>query len=153
MIYTLKTPFKSRRNGADVLIEQLEVPEVITVGMMRKVSQATHLLAAHTMTEACAKLSVLDASKVQTPDAIAYSNLLTDKLAPHDEVGFEMPEIKPIRALIAKLTADIQAQPIEFAAQVLEHSGMKREDINALEIGAFLPAVEGIVEVFTGPKT
>lgn len=153
MTYTLQKPFKSRRNGEDVQITELEVPEIVTVGMMRKVPQGNALLAAHGMTEACAKLGLMDAAKLETPDAVAYSNLLVDKLNPHDEPGFKVPEIKPIRALIAKITADINSQPIEFAAQVLEHSGMQRAEIDAMEIGAFLPAVELITGAFIGPKS
>lgn len=152
MTYVLQTPYKSRRDGQDVLVTELDVPDVVTVGMMRKVPVGNALLAAHCLTEACAKISTFDAAKLQTPDAIGYSNLLTDKLAAHEVAGFEVPEIKPVRALIAKITADINAQPIDFAAQVLQHSGMPRAEIDAMAIGAFLPAVEQIIGVFIDPK-
>jgi len=150
--YPLQKPFKSRRNQQDVLVEELSVPEILTVGMMRKVPNGNTLLAAHAMVEVCAGLSVIDGSKVETPDAIGYSNLLTDMLTPNEEPGFEIPEIKPVRALIAKITVDINSRPIEFCAQVLQHSGMDRDSIDALDVRDFLPAVQTIVAVFTDPK-
>lgn len=153
MFYKLITPFKSRQNGQDVTISELEVPEVVTVAMMRKVDQSSALMAAHTLTEACAKLSMIDGSKLESPDAIGYSNLLTDKLTPDELIGFELPLIRPVKSVIAKLTADINTQSIEFAAQVLEHSGMKREDIDAMPIGQFLPAVNLVKGAFIGPKS
>lgn len=152
MFYTLKTPFKSRKNGEDIQIVELAMPDVITVGMMRKVASGNALLAAHSLAEVCAGLSVIDGSKLESPDAIEYSNLMADKLTAHELAGFEIPPIKPVRALVAKITADINNQQIEFAAQVLQHSGMKREVIDAMEIGAFLPAVPTIVGAFIGPK-
>ncbi|MNR63607.1 hypothetical protein D3C85_1859750 [compost metagenome] len=62
------------------------------------------------------------------------------------------PTIKPVKALVAKITADFTRQPIEFCAQVLQHSGMKREVIDALDCRAFSPAVPGITSVFFDPN-
>lgn len=149
--YTLKTPYPSRRNGETVQVTELQLPEVVTVGMMRKVRQGLALMAAHDVTEVCSGMTAFDASKLTTPDALGYADSLGDRLRPFDEPGFAVPEIKPVKTLVQKLTADV-SQPIEFAAQVLQHSGMKKADIDAMDVRGFLPAVEQIVESFTDPK-
>ncbi|WP_137860799.1 hypothetical protein [Variovorax sp. 3P27G3] len=151
-IYTLKAPFKSRRDGVDVEFTELPLPTVLTVGMMRKVPMGNTLLAAHVLTELCAGLNQFEAAKLTTPDALDYANELQPLMVPFEEAGFKVPPIKPVRALIAKITADINAQRVEFAAQVLQHSGMPREEIDALDFRAFEPAVAGITEIFVGPN-
>jgi hypothetical protein len=152
MYYTLKTPFKARRDGADVEFTELQIPEVITVGMMRKIPMGQTLLAAHVLAEVCSGLNQIEASKLTTPDALDYSNELHPLMTPFDEPGFKVPEIKPVKALIARITADMHAQRVEFAAQVLQISGMPRDEIDAMDYRAFEPAIAGVIQIFVGPN-
>ena len=151
-IYTLKTPFDSRVDGQTIKVTELLVPELITVGMMRKVQQGSVLGAAHDLTNACAGLNVFDASKVTTPDALGYVEDLSDLLQPFEVASFEVPEIKPIQALVKKITVDA-TQPIEFCAQVLQHHGFKKTEIDAMDLRGFMPAIEEIMRSFFDPKT
>lgn len=150
-MYQLITPFKSRRDGVDVEYTELPVPEVVTVAMMRRLPVGSELIFAHGLAEICAGLNAFEAAKLTTPDAIGYTDFIAELITAFDEPGFEIPEIKPVKALVAKITASV-SQSVEFAAQVLQHSGMKRELINAMDIRAFLPAVEAIKEAVISPK-
>ena len=151
-VYTLKHPFKSRRDGRDVEVAELPLPELITVGMFRKAPlRGNQMLWAHHMTEVCTGLNPIDASKVMTPDAIGYVAELAELLEPAADHGFELPEIRPVRALVAKITVD-QSDALEFAAQVLQHSGMKLADINAMDVRQFLPAVPLVLGQMADPK-
>jgi hypothetical protein len=152
MFYLLQTPFKSRRDGADVMVTELPIPTVITVGMMRKITPKTSLLFAHDLTELCAGLSPFDGSKLTTPDALAYVTMLEPLLESAAEPGFELPEIKVFKALLQKVSVNPD-RPTEFAAQVLQASGMKREDIDAMDYRSFAPAVPLVLELFPGPKS
>ncbi|MDO9151108.1 MAG: hypothetical protein Q7U33_07000, partial [Methylotenera sp.] len=64
---------------------------------------------------------------------------------------FEMPEIKVFKALLKKITVEPN-RPTEFVAQVLQHSGMARDDIDAMDYRAFAPAIPLVLEMFPGPK-
>ncbi|WP_418132495.1 hypothetical protein ABL849_17305 [Variovorax sp. 375MFSha3.1] len=153
-MYQLKTPFKARRDGADIEFTELPFPEVVTVKMMRKVPVANTLLAAHVLAEVCSGLNQIEASKLTTPDALDYSNELQalQLLTPFDEPGFVVPQIKPVKALIARISADPHTQRVEFVAQVLQLSGMSREEIDAMDYRAFEPAMAGVAEIFVGPN-
>ncbi|WP_298702679.1 hypothetical protein [uncultured Variovorax sp.] len=153
-MYQLKTPFKARRDGADIEFTELPFPEVITVKMMRKVPMAQTLLAAHVLAEQCAGLNQIEASKLTTPDALDYANELQalGLLTPSEEPGFKVPEIKPVKSLIARISADPHAQRVDFAAQVLQLSGMSREEIDEMDYRAFEPAIAAITAIFIGPN-
>ena len=151
-MYQLKTPFKARRDGADIEFTELPLPEFISVKVMRRVPAANTLLAAHVLVEQCAGLNQIEASKLTTPDALEYANELQPLLTPFDEPGFKVPEIKPVKALVARISADPHAQRVEFAAQVLQLSGMSREAIDEMDYRAFEPAIAAITEVFIGPN-
>ena len=149
--YTLKHPFTARIKGADVEYTELPIPEVITVAMMRKITATGTLLFAHELTEICAGLGPFEAAKLKTPDALAYVEALEELLLGKEEPGFSIPEIKPFKALLQKITVDPR-RSIEFAAQVLQHSGMNRADIDAMDFRDFEPAVPLVLEKFPGPK-
>lgn len=149
--YTLKKPFTARIKGADVEFTELKVPEIITVAMMRKVAAPGSLLFAHGITEVCAELGPFEAAKLETQDALGYLETLEDLLKGNDEPGFTIPEIKPFKALLQKITVE-PTRSIEFVAQVLQHSGMKRSDIDAMDYRDFEPAVSPVLEMFPGPK-
>ena len=80
--YTLKTPIKTRKNGADVLIETLAIPEVITVGMMRAAQREAPmtqpLLFAICAAEQWSKLDAFAAAKLTTMDARGYAEACED---------------------------------------------------------------------------
>lgn len=149
--YTLQAPFSGRRNNETVQFTELPLPELVTVGMMRKLKPSTSMLFAHDFTELCAKLGPHEAAKLETPDAVGYMAAAIDLLTPAAEAGFDIPEIRPYKSLLQKITVDVN-HPVEFVAQVLQHSGMARADIDAMDYRAFAPAVQIIVEIFPGPK-
>lgn len=150
--HPLRFPFKSRRNGEDVEISELPLPEVITVGMFRRAPiKANQILWAHNLTEVCAKLGPYDAAKLMSPDAVDYVATLAPLLEADDAPGFDVPKIRPVKALISKITASVN-EPVEFAAQLLEHSGMKASEINAMDVRKFLPAVELVLSQMADPK-
>lgn len=149
--YTLKHPFTARIKGADVEYTELPIPEVITVAMMRKVAAPGSLLFAHELTEVCAELGPFEAAKLQTPDALGYIEAVEDLLKGKNEAGFTIPEIKPFKALLQKITVEPR-RSVEFVAQALQHSGMKRSDIDAMDYRDFVPAVTLVLEKFPGPK-
>ncbi|MDP2380738.1 MAG: hypothetical protein Q8M35_09715 [Pseudohongiella sp.] len=149
--YKLTAPFDVRRNNENVQITELPLPEVVTVGLMRKVVASGSLLFAHELTEACAGLGPFEAAKLQTPDALGYISTIEGLLWPEPLPGFEMPEIKVFKALLKKITVEPN-RPTEFVAQVLQHSGMARDDIDAMDYRAFAPAIPLVLEMFPGPK-
>lgn len=151
-MYTLKHPFVGRHKGADVDWHELPLPAVVTVGMLRQVPAGNSLLRAHALTEVCAGLGPFEAAKVNTADAVGYTNALADLLEPFDEPGFALPVIRPVRALMAKITVE-PSNPVEFVAQVLQHSGMTAAVIDALDVRAYLPALAPVMEQVTNPKT
>ena len=151
MFYLLQTPIKTRRNNQDETLAELPLPEQVTVGMMRKMTAKTSLLFAHELTELCAALGPFEASKLTTPDALAYVSTLEELLEPALEPGFDVPEIKVFKALLQKVTVNPD-RPVEFVAQVLQASGMKRDEIDALDYRAFAPVVPLVLEMFPGPK-
>ncbi|MES2685740.1 MAG: hypothetical protein V4706_02900 [Pseudomonadota bacterium] len=150
--YVLEHPFTARVNGVDTQVEQLAVPEIVTVGMMRKIAAGTTMLFAHELTEALAGLGPFEAAKLQTPDAIAYTKLVNPLLDAKAEPGFAIPEIKVFKALLKKITVDTDRK-VEFVAQVLQHSGMKRADIDAMDFRDFAPAMPLVLELFPGPNS
>jgi hypothetical protein len=150
--YVLKHPFTARLKGADVEFHQLDVPQLITVGQMRKVVGSTTMLFAHGLTEVLAGLGPFEAAKLQTPDAIGYVAQLDALMEARPEPGFVIPEIKVFKALLQKITVDTDRK-VEFVAQVLQHSGMKRTDIDAMDYRDFAPAVPLVLELFPGPKS
>lgn len=151
-IYTLSHPIKSRRNGQDVMLEELPLPEVITVGQFRRAGPtANQMLWAHQITEVCAGLNAIDASKLLTPDALGYAAELAELLTPFDEPGLQLPEIRPVKALVQRLSVGPD-NPVEFAAQVLLASGVKRETLDAMDVRAFLPAVQPVLGAMSDPK-
>lgn len=150
-VYTLKVPFVTRQAGADVEYTELPIPEVITVGMMRKIKSSTSMLFAHELTEICAGLGVFEANKLATPDALAYTVAVAELLEPRDEPAFVIPKISAFKPLLMKVTVDADRR-IEFVAQVLSHSGMKTDVINAMDYRDFAPAVPLVLEMFPGPK-
>lgn len=151
MSYQLQQPFKARQGGADVEYTELSIPDIVTVGMMRQVSPGNTLLRAHALTEVCAGLGPFEAAKLATADAMGYVAAIGELLTPHDEPGFALPEIKPVRALMAKITAEPTEQ-VEFAAQVLQHSGMARSEIDAMDVRAFIPAARLVAQAVASPK-
>ena len=151
MTYTLQTPYKSRRDGQDVDVTELEIPEVVTVKMLRKVPPGNTMTKAHALVEACTGMSAFDAAKLTTPDALGYSEALGDRLIPHDEPSFKVPDIKPVKTLIQKITVDVD-HPVEFAAQVLQAQGMPRAEIDEMDVRGFIPVIDLIMGAFVGPK-
>ena len=151
--YTLKHPFKSRRLGQDVEVTELPLPQTVTVGMFRKAgSHANQLLWAHQMTEACAGLNAIDASKLMTPDAIGYVTALAPMLEPtEDEPSLQVPEIRPVKALVQRITA-APTDAAEFVAQVLVASGVKAGELDSLDVRQFLPVMQGVLEAMSDPK-
>jgi hypothetical protein len=73
-------------------------------------------------------------------------------LTPSEEPGFKVPEIKPVKSLIARISADPHAQRVDFSAQVLQLSGMSREEIDEMDYRAFEPAIAAITAIFIGPN-
>jgi hypothetical protein len=149
--YKLQKPFTARRDNANFEFTDLVIPDVITVGMMRRVKSATQILFAYDLTEVCAGLNPFDMLKLHSADAAGYAEAVSDLLQPNETHNFEIPEIKPFKALLAKITVDA-AQPVEFAAQVLQHSGMSAATINAMDFRDFAPAIQIILGAFIGPK-
>jgi hypothetical protein len=149
--YKLQTPFTARRDNANFEFTDLVIPEIITVGMMRRVKSATQILFAYDLTEVCAGLNPFDMLKLHSADAAGYAESVSDLLQPRETHNFEIPEIKPFKALLAKITVDA-AQPVEFAAQVLQHSGMSAATINAMDFRDFAPAIQIILGAFISPK-
>lgn len=153
-MHTLLSPIKARRNNADHTITELDIPEVVTVGMMRKVEPSTNeLLQALNLTAVLAGLDPISASKLETQDAIAYVETITTLglITANDVAGFDVPVIKPLRAALQKVTASI-SNSLEFSAQVLEAAGMKRSEIDAMDFRDFAPAIPKITEAFISPK-
>ncbi|HYW57676.1 MAG TPA: hypothetical protein VE934_11990 [Polaromonas sp.] len=150
--YTLKHPFTARIKGQDEPFTTLPLPEVVTVGLMRKVQASGSLLFAHELTEACAGLGPFEAAKLQTPDAVGYIEAIEALLLPNEQAGFELPEIKVFKALLKKITVEPN-RPTEFVAQVLQHSGMPRAEIDAMDYRDFAPVIETVLEMFPGPKS
>ena len=151
--YTLKHPFKSRRQGQDVEVTELPLPQVITVGLFRKAGNfGNQLLWAHQMTEAAAGLNAIDASKLMTPDAIGYVSELASLLEPTDEhPDFVIPEIRPVKALVKRITATPQ-EAAEFVAQVLIASGVKASDLDGMDVRKYLPLIQPVLEAMSDPK-
>lgn len=150
--YKLQVPFTGRRNNESVQFTELPLPELVTVGMMRKLKPSTSMLFAHDFTELCARLGPHEAAKLETPDAVGYMAAAIELLTPATEAGFEVPEIRPMKSLLQKITVDVN-HPVEFVAQVLQHSGMDRAEIDAMDYRKFAPAVPTIMEIFPGPKS
>lgn len=150
-IYPLKKPFTARIKGADVEFIELPLPELITVGMMRKVVAPGSLLFAHNLTEVCAGLGPFEAAKLETQDALGYLHAMEELLVGNPVAGFELPEIKPFKALLQKITVE-PSRAVEFVAQVLQLSGMKRADIDAMDYREFEPVISPVLELFPGPK-
>jgi hypothetical protein len=150
-IYPLKKPFTARIKGADVEFIELPLPEVITVGTMRKVVAPGSLLFAHNLTEICAGLGPFEAAKLETQDALGYLHAMEELLVGNPVAGFDLPEIKPFKALLQKITVE-PSRAVEFVAQVLQLSGMKRSDIDAMDYREFEPVVRPVLELFPGPK-
>ena len=151
MTYLLQTPYKSRRNGKDLEVTELDLPEVVTVKMLRAVAPGNTMAKAHALVEACTGMSPFDANSLTTPDALGYTAALADLLVPHAEASFVVPVIKPVKTLIQKITVDVD-HPVEFAAQVLQAQGMPRADIDAMDVRGFIPAIELVMAAFVGPK-
>lgn len=149
--YTLKAPFTARQKGADVEYTELPLPEIITVGIMRKIKSSQTLLFAHDLTELCAGLGPFEANRLHTSDALGYVAAIDTLLEPNQEASFQLPEILAFKPLLMKVTADIN-QRIEFVAQVLALSGMKKDVINAMDYRDFAPAVPLVLEMFPDPK-
>lgn len=149
--YALKKPFVSRQKGKDVEYNELPLPDVVTVGMMRKIKTSTSLLFAHELTELCAGLGPFEANKLHTADALGYVSSIDALLEPRPVASFEIPAISAFKPLLMKVTVDPTRQ-IEFVAQVLQISGMKRADIDAMDYRDFIPAVPLVLEMFPDPK-
>ena len=149
--YTLKVPFTARQKGADVEYPELPIPEVITVGMMRKLQTTTSLLFAHDLTDLCAELGPFEANKLHTSDALGYVEAINDLLEPRLEPSFTIPQISAFRPLLSKITVNPNRK-IEFIAQVLQLSGMSRANIDAMDYRDFAPAVDRVMEMFPNPK-
>lgn len=166
MDYTLQTPIKVRKNGEDALIETLAIPTVITVSMMREAQRnapmSQFLAFAIDAAAHWAGLDLFAASKLESPDAIAYVNAVTDagllsdgtSALPNGEMytsTLAPPVIRPVRAVTSKITADFN-RPIELACQVLEAVGMDKKALNALDVRELLPRVPDIVGALINPK-
>jgi hypothetical protein len=156
--YTLKTPIKARKGGEDTLIETLDIPEKITVGMMRAAQReaptSQPLLFAICAAEQWSGLTPFAAAKLTFPDARAYTDACSDAGLLNDESyesSFEVPEIKPVKTAIAKITAGVD-RPIEMAAQILEASGIARVKLDALDVREILPHLQTIIEAMIDPK-
>ena len=149
--YVLQYPFKTRKNNADTEYSELLIPEVITVGMMRRIVPSTSIMFAFDLTEVCAGLTPFDMVKLHSSDAAGYADAVSDMLKPNETHNFEIPEIKPFKALLSKITVET-AQPVEFAAQVLQHSGMRRAEIDTMDYRDFAPALPHILGAFISPK-
>lgn len=150
-VYQLKVPFIARQKGKDVEYTELPIPEVITVGMMRKLTPETSLLFAHDVTDMCAGLGPFESNKLHTSDALGYLEFISDLLEPKDEPSFEVPVISAFRPMLKKITVEAGRQ-IEFVAQVLQLSGMKRPDIDAMDYRDFAPAIPLVLGMFPTPK-
>ncbi len=156
--YILKYPFKSRINGEDVMIEELNIPEFITVGMFRSVkSQGTDIVKSSDILTACSGIKKNDANFLQVSDILGYINELNslELLEFNEECNSELSKtidtIKPVMILVKKITVNID-ESVEFACQVLELNGHKKEVLNAMDIREFMPAVSRVIEVFTTGK-
>ena len=153
--YILKYPFLSRVNGEDVMIEELNIPEFITVGMFRSVkSGGTDAVKSSYIVNACSGIKKSDANFLQLPDILGYANQITDMglVEFNEECNSELSKtidtIKPVMILVKKITVNID-ESVEFACQVLELNGHKKETLNAMDIREFMPAVSKVIEVFT----
>lgn len=150
-MYKLTAPFTSRKNNADYEFTELPVPDVITVGMYRKITHGKLLITVMQLTEVCAGLSAFDGAKLESPDAFGYYALISDLLVPNDATTFEAPVVRPVKSLIARITVDPD-QPVEFACQVFQNSGMSSSELNAMDIRDLLPCIADTVGIFTDPK-
>jgi hypothetical protein len=150
----LQTPIKYRVNGGDAYLDELKTPEVITVKMMRSVSDLQNQFKAPIeICAAVAELTSMQKSNLELPDAIQYVTELSELglLTANENSTFEIPVIKPVLATINRVTADAKAA-YDFCAQVLIASGASEAKINAMDVRDFMPHMPDIVAVFTTGK-
>ena len=145
--YVLKTALKQRIAGDDDYIAELEIPDVITVGMARKarLNDTNEVAVALRMTVVCSGLKGLAAEKLEAADAMAYFTHIAPMMAAPEYADepetFTIPPLKPVRAVIAQINASITA-PVEYTAQMLEYGGgMSRDEIDAIPLSDFMIAV------------
>lgn len=152
-MYTLNTPLTAIVDGQAVSITELEVPEKLTVGQLRKgvkASQSSNaMLFALEMAATIAGLAKAPAAQLTMPDAIGYLDVASHLLDGSAPVDVNVGMIRPVRALISKVTASAQDNPIEWGAQVLQHGlAWSAERVNDLPAGDMLALLPELLEGF-----
>lgn len=154
MSYKLQTPIKYRLNNEDAYLDELHIPDIVTVKMMRAVTDLSKSFKAPIeITAAVAGLTGAQKNKLELPDALGYVAAINDVglLEPNEASDFELPEIKPVLATINRVTADTAAV-YDFCVQVLVASGANEAKINAMDVRDFTPNMPDIMSVFTTGK-
>lgn len=152
--YTLKKPITVRRNGESTQVEEVTIPDVLTVGMIRQLKGRTSLAMGFDLLALCGQLNAVDRGKLHAADAIGFSQVCQALLEPSETTIFQHEPVRPIAAVIDNVTVEPD-RVVEYAAQVLEASGMSRAKINAADIREFIPAAAAIrasLEAFDGSK-
>lgn len=158
MIIELSTPIKTiDEHGNPNDITSVELPDDLTVGVVRAIGVMPSMAQAGAFSyELLVKTKALSGS-----DAQRISNADTHKFIAYFS---SMQEEKPTRVkqpdancfVLGRMrfvNADPQTQPIEWAAQVMQHVGMmKSEDVNAMELGELLTLLPELADNAYNPK-
>ena len=157
MNFTLNDPVKTMADGVLQEIYDIELPEVLNVGLVRSIrpNPQTQLFAfAGEFLQRSKALTPATAGQVTGADCVRVVQYFTDLCKPC-ETKVKAPDQEAYKIARLKLiNADFQSDTIEWAAQCLQHVGQVAvEVVNAMPVGELLTLAEGMVENAFLPKT
>jgi hypothetical protein len=148
----LQNPIPTIINGEKTEITELVAPEVITVGTARKIRASQFQNKTMYIIEAAGVIAGLKPNEwalLHAPDALEFIGDVAHLMDVDEDHGIDLSQVKPVRALAAKLSADPQTHPVEWAAQILQFgAGMKREEVDALDLRTLNGVLEPLVSIF-----
>jgi hypothetical protein len=146
----LQFPISYMQDGTPTVLEELPVPESVTLGQLRK---CDHQIMKDRMkwcipaVATLCKLTAMQRAGLTSPDAIKHASLWVHLLDPSEDVpGFDPLKIRPVESILNRAPA-MDDRPLEFLATVLQYGlGWPVEKVNAISAAdAFfmLPEVQG----------
>ena len=152
--YELKHPWQRRINGADVPVNSLAVPDVLTVEDMLDVpfTARNKLLMVQAILRKSAKLGQFDLSKLHLEDANGYLERIQDLLSsdPDAPLAWEPPDYKPVVSVMAEIDADMQTEPVRYWALLFIKFGKPRDFVMKTDFRHFNPIMQAAQKKMSG---
>jgi hypothetical protein len=146
----LQFPITYMQDGAPSILEELPVPQAITLGQLRRCDQEITKDRIKWCIPAVATvcgLTAMQRAGLTSPDAVRHVALWVHHLDASTEVAdFDAGKIRPVESLLNRAPS-MQDRPLEFLAIVLQYGlGWPLEKVNstsAADAFYMLPEVQG----------